>query len=272
MIRLRVSFKSILHQATRMANYSWGFLLGVTLLSACSGTKYYSAHSNHSALIPVTDTTARMQATRSAEPIARYLKPYQDSLARSMNQVLVTSAKHLQKGGPESELGNLLADLFLEEGQKRYGAPIDVAQMNSGGIRAEIPQGNVTLSNVYEIMPFDNDLVVLTLSGETMRQFIDYTIVHQDAESGMRLVVDKETRQPLEILIQGKPFDPQKTYRILVSDYVATGGDSASFLKNCLKSEPLHYLMRDAIRNYFEQKGKNHETLNPQIDGRVTLK
>ncbi len=254
-----------------MAKHSWGFLLGLSLLSACSGTRYYSAHSIHSALIPVTDTTALVTSVRSASPLADYLKPYQDSLGRSMNQVLVTSARRLKKGGPESELGNLLADLFLEEGQKRYGAPIDVAQMNNGGIRAEIPQGNVTLSNVYEIMPFDNDLVVLTLSGETMRQFIEYTAARQDAESGMRLVIDKETKKPIDILIQGKPFDPTKTYRILVSDYVATGGDSASFLKNCLKSEPLSYLMRDAIRNYFEQKGKVHETLNPQLDGRVVL-
>lgn len=254
-----------------MAKHSWIFLLGLSLLSACSGTRYYSAHSTHTALIPVTDTTAQVASSRTGGALATYLKPYQDSLGRSMNQVLVTSARRLKKGGPESELGNLLTDLFLEEGQKRYGAPIDVAQMNNGGIRADVPEGNVTLSNVYEIMPFDNDLVVLTLSGETMRQFIEYTAARQDAESGMKLVVDKETRKPLEVWIQDKPFDPQKTYRILVSDYVATGGDSASFLKNCLKSEPLNYLMRDAIRNYFTQKGQSHQILNPQLDGRVVL-
>ncbi|MFT4033351.1 MAG: 5'-nucleotidase C-terminal domain-containing protein [Siphonobacter sp.] len=253
-----------------MMNNRWAFFLGMFLLSACSSTQYFAGHALHSALIPVTDTTAA--ASKESKALATYLQTYHDSLNRSMNQILVKSAKRLHKGGVESELGDLMADLFLEQGQKHYGSPIDVAQMNTGGIRAEILAGNVTLGNVYEIMPFDNDLVVLTLSGETMKQFIDYVAARQDPQSGMRLVLDKDTRKPIEITIQGKPFDPSKTYKIVVSDYVATGGDSAVFLKNCLKSEPLHYLMRDAIRDYFIAKGQKNEVLNPQLDGRTTVR
>lgn len=265
--RSRMSFHLV-----NMHKHTWPLLLGMFVVSACSSTHYYAARSTGSALLEVTDQANPSLVSGPSSNLANYLQTYHDSLDRSMNQVLVQSAKYLKKGGVESELGDLLTDLFREQAQKRYGATIDLAHMNNGGIRAELPAGNITLRNVYEIMPFDNDLVVLTVSGETMRQFIEYLAARQDPQSGLKLVVDKETKKPLEIYVQGQPFDPQKTYRILVSDYVATGGDSAFFLKNSLKSEPLNYLMRDAIRDYFVSKGQQNQILNPQLDGRTTLR
>ncbi len=255
-----------------MHKHSWTLLLGMFVVSACSGTHYYTARSTGSALLEVTDQSNPSLVSGPGSNLAQYLQTYHDSLDRSMNQVLVQSAKYLKKGGVESELGDLLTDLFREQAQKRYGATIDLAHMNNGGIRSELPAGNLTLRNVYEIMPFDNDLVVLTVSGETMRQFIEYLAARQDPQSGLKLVLDKDTKKPLEVSVNGQSFDPQKTYRILVSDYVATGGDSAFFLKNSLKSEPLNYLMRDAIRDYFVSKGQQHQILNPQLDGRTTLR
>jgi 2',3'-cyclic-nucleotide 2'-phosphodiesterase (5'-nucleotidase family) len=99
-----------------------------------------------------------------------------------------------------------MTDIFREMGQERYGKPVDVAITNNGGIRTSFPEGNITLGNVYEVMPFDNELVVITLSGETMKKVIDYLAQWKDAQSGLKLVIDKTTNKPTEVLIGGKPL------------------------------------------------------------------
>ena len=187
-----------------------------------------------------------------------------------MNKILVVNENYLEKAKPESPLGNLMADLILDIGQKYYQKPIDAALVNYGGIRSFLPKGNITVGNVFEVMPFDNELVVLVISGETMEKLIDHCAKSGGIPlSGFRLTADKQTKKVLEATLGGQPFDPKRNYTVVLSDYMANGGDNCEFLKNPIQYTPLNLLFRDAMLEYLTQKGKQNNTLKPEIDGRI---
>ncbi|AXE18025.1 hypothetical protein DR864_09895 [Runella rosea] len=238
-------------------------------LTAC--TRYFIAKPVQLRPIAVSDTASAPSGALSLQ-IAAYLQPYRDSLETNMNTVLVKSPRRLSKGVPESELGNLMADILREMGQERLGKPVDVAITNSGGIRTDFPAGNITLGNVYEVMPFDNELVAITLSGETMQKVIEYLAQRKEPQSGVKLVIDKATNKPLEATIGGKPLDLKQTYTLITSDYMAVSSDMAAIVKNNQGFQILRYLMRDAIADYLRRKGQQNQELNPTKDGRTTVK
>lgn len=242
-------------------------LLFISLsLGAC--TKYFRVHDRQSHTTAVTDS---LPSTELSQKVNGYLNPLHDTLDARMNGVLVQSAKRLSKGQPESALGNLLADLMLETAREKTGKMIDIALTNSGGIRAELPAGGITLGNVYEIMPFDNEMVILTLSGPTMKKLIDYIAIRKDPQAGMKLVIDKATNQVIDVSINGQPLDLSRNYTVVTSDYVANGGDKAEFLKERISNEKMNLLLRDSYIEYFTKKGKKGEILDPKIDGRYKL-
>ena len=246
------------------------FILTLSVLSFTACTRYFISKPVQLRPIAISDTLAAPSSALSQQ-ISAYLQPYHDSLEARMTTVLVKSPRRLTKGGAESELGNLMADILREMGQERYGKPVDLAITNNGGIRTDFPAGNVTLGNVYEVMPFDNELVALTLSGETMQKVIDYLAQRKEPQSGLKLVIDKTTNKPIEALIGGKPLDLKGTYTLITSDYMAVSSDMAAIVKNNQGFQVLQYLMRDAIADYLRRKGKQNEELNPKKDGRTVV-
>ena len=244
------------------------FTLFVSLVSC---QRYFAPQQQQTRLLAVSDTTSATQ-TAMSQRVATYIKPYHDSLDAGMNAVLIRSTKRLAKGQPESEMGNLLCDLFLGMGCEKYGQPIDVALTNSGGIRTEWQAGNINVGNVYEVMPFDNALVVLTLSGQNMKLFVEEFARRKDPQAGMKVVIESGTNQPLETLIGGQPLDLQRNYTLITSDYVANSSDYAKIFKNRVDYKVLNYLMRDAILDYLRRKGQQNVVLDPQKDGRTSIK
>ncbi|TAF22946.1 MAG: hypothetical protein EAZ70_13510, partial [Runella slithyformis] len=230
------------------------YLSGAILLLFCfvSCTRYFAPQQPGVQLVAVGDTTSAPVSAVS-QRVAAYIKPYHDSLDAGMNTVLVQSAKRLAKGQPESELGNLLCDLFVEMGSQKYGKPIDVALTNSGGVRTEWQAGGISTGNVYEMMPFDNALVVVTLSGAQMRAFAEEFAKKKDPQAGMKIAIERGSNQVLELSVGGQPIDLQRNYTLITSDYVATSSDYAALFKNAVKYEALNYLMRDAILDYLRR-------------------
>ncbi|MDF7817997.1 5'-nucleotidase [Runella sp. MFBS21] len=245
--------------------------LAVIAVVFTSCTRYFVGKPVQLTPIAISDTISAPTSPLS-EKVSSYLRPFHDSLDARMNTVLVKSPRRLSKGLPESELGNLMADILREMGQEKYGKPVDVAITNSGGIRTDFPAGNVTLGNVYEVMPFDNELVAITVSGEVMQKVIEYVAQRKEPQSGLKLVVDKATNKPIEALIGGKSLDLQGTYTIITSDYMALSSDMASVVKTNKGFVILNYLMRDAIADYLRRKGQQNQELNPQKDGRTVVR
>lgn len=203
--------------------------------------------------------------------VARFLTPYRQGLDKTMNEVLTRSTARIEKGQPDGPLNNLLTDALLQQATQRYGKPIDCSHLNFGGIRSNLPQGNITTGSVFEVMPFDNQLVVLTVTGDMLRQMLDHFA------SGNKLVVGglraklHDGKAQAVTFTNGRTLQPGETYTIALSDYVADGGDSAGFLKNAVKRENINYLIRDALIDYFRQQGKSGQPITPTSDGRISL-
>ncbi len=207
--------------------------------------------------------------------IKSLIAPYKNVLDNEMNEVLIVSTAEATKGQPESSLGNLIADITLNESNKimlsKKMPKADICMLNNGGLRTSLPEGNITLGKIFELMPFENEIVVLTLSGSKTKGLFKYIARANGMPlSGATLVIADE--KPEQIIINGEPFDSTKTYRVATSDYLANGGDKMNFFSKPLDVSITHVKLRDAIVDYMRNENKNGKTLNPKKDGRTRNK
>lgn len=197
------------------------------------------------------------------------LKPYADSVNKSMNDIIGQVQTSLEKKQPESTLGNFMADAMLVQAKIKFNKPVDAAFVNYGGVRLQqITAGPVTRSKIYELMPFDNLIVLQTLTGTQFQQFLNNIAARGGWPcAGVQFVIDNN--KATNIIINNKPIDMNASYTIANSDYVANGGDEANLLKT-IPQQNINYLMRDALLDYvasFQQSGKK---INVQLQNRIT--
>ncbi len=126
--------------------------------------------------------------------------------------------------------------------------------LNHGGIRAILPKGNVTTRTAFEIMPFENNLVVLALKGDQILEMASDIIKQKKAHplAGMTFTISKDNTAK-NIQIQGKPLDITKTYYVATNDYLANGGDSMNFFLKALQKYDLNYKLRNVLIDYFKE-------------------
>lgn len=213
----------------------------------------------------------RMSEKQGADSgMIRFLQPYADSVHQQMNKVIAQVAVPLDKRMPESTLGNLMADAVRAGAEKMYGSAVDAAFINYGGVRiAQVPAGDLTLFRVFEMMPFDNLLVVQAVPGKIFQEFLD-TVAAKGGWpcSGVQFVI--RNRLATEVKVGGEPLDSNKVYMVANSDYVVNGGDRCYMLK-ALPQQNKGYLVRDALIDYFSAFGARGEKLSAKIENRVTL-
>lgn len=174
----------------------------------------------------------------------------------------------MEKGQPESRLGNFVADLCFDQVNRGDQFKADFCVLNNGGLRSSLPEGDIRLRNVYELMPFDNILVILELDGATTLELLDY-IAHKGgvpvANLRMRIMGDV----PRDVLIGGQPFSDKNYYRVLTSDYLAGGGDSMDFFKQAITVRSTGVPVRDAIIRQMEESRDKDQLLIINMDGRI---
>ncbi len=200
---------------------------------------------------------------------------YREALEQEMNEILAYSAHTMSRGTPEGLLNNFVADLCLEIGHDLYepndGHPIDFCLLNYGGLRASIPKGPVTLANVFELMPFENEMVVITLDTEKTLALLDYLA---EAPVGMPVsninleIIDQEVK---EVSIASEAFDTSRKYKVLTSDYLAGGGDNMTFFLEPLEKEYLGLRIRDAIIQHLRERHEQGKMIESTLDGRITM-
>lgn len=195
------------------------------------------------------------------EAMAAVIEPYKHELEGKMNTKISHTNTELNKSGDNSNLGNLLADYTFEgadEWAKNNSLPsIDAAVINIGGIRNIIPKGYITLKNIYEVMPFNNEIVIVKMSGKTIDGMFQYYLKTQQNNPISHMIIETDGGNVIsKKLINGKTIDENKTYYIATSDYLAMGGDNMFFFT---KGEmiPTGIKMRDLFLEKFKQ--------NPEI-------
>ena len=205
------------------------------------------------------------------DSINAYIKPYRDRVNHILDSTLAYAPKKITKvDGPyNTTAGNLLADIVFSEGapifKSRTGKNLDFVFLNHGGIRSIISQGKVSARTAFEVMPFENTIVVIELSGKSVKKLLAYLLESGMAHpiSGMQIVLNTDNTLA-SVKIQDKPFDENRTYFVATSDYLAAGGDSMIFFKEALSVTTIDYLIRNAMIDYF----KKVDTVAPKVDNR----
>ena len=239
-------------------------LLALALATGCQRAAYAPA----ARFVPA--TSQPVGKTQAEDPaIAALIAPYHDKVTAQMSEVLGTAPAPVLKVPGENPLANFVADLQRERASAECKQPIALGVMTNGGLRAGFPTGPVTLGAVFELMPFENELVVLEAPGPVVQQLFDYAAHVKMAISGATYTVTFDGMAK-DIRIGGRPFevnDP-RTYAIAVSDYLATGGDNLSFFK-ALTPRHTNVLLRTAIADHIRALTKAGKPVTAQVEGRV---
>lgn len=150
-----------------------------------------------------------------------------------MNAKISHTNFDLNKQGDNSNLGNLLADYTYEGAvdwaSKNKIPKIDAAVINIGGIRSTIGKGDILLKHIYEVMPFENELVIVKMKGADMQKLFNYYLETQKNNPVSKLKIETSEGKIVQALIDNSSIENSKNYYIATSDYLALGGDNMKF-------------------------------------------
>jgi 2',3'-cyclic-nucleotide 2'-phosphodiesterase (5'-nucleotidase family) len=238
-------------------------LLALALVTGCQRAPLQAT-----AHLPATTSQPVGSAIVPDAGAADYIKPYHDKVISEMQQVIGKAPVALGKNPGENPIVNFVADLQRTAASKYFkGEVIELGVMTNGGMRNALPAGDITLGNVFELMPFENELLVLDAPGPVVQQLFDYSAPIGMAVSGATYAVGAD-KKPQSILIGGQPFDPAKTYRIAISDYLAGGGDHMEFLK-AAKLRHTGLLLRTVIIDHIKGLTAAGQPVTAKVEGRV---
>jgi len=149
-----------------------------------------------------------------------------------------------------TNLANLIADSML------WKTGADVALTNGGGIRASIKPGNITIRDVLTVLPFGNTLYVIELKGSDLIKVFEYAATIPNGQGGFLQVGGAtwkaEGGKLTEVLVGGTPIDPEKVYKVVTNDYMASGGDGYTMLKD-QPGYNTFYVMADVLTEYIQK-------------------
>jgi len=243
------------------------FIIISALISAC-GVTYTSEKVSDNFYTP-----GSIDATISDSILVAEIAPYKIKMDASMTEVLAVSSEKMEKGQPESALGNFVSDLCMEVINNNPGSftanPADFCVLNNGGLRSSLPAGNILLKNAFELMPFENELVIVTLKGASMEKLFNY-ISEKGGVPVSNLRMKLNPTGYTDVNINNLPFNSEATYRVLTSDYLANGGDSMNMFGDSLSVEPTGIKVRDAIIRYLRDQKNAGQVINPKTDGRIS--
>lgn len=218
----------------------------------------------------VVQTVYKVEKTDNSDAhatITTLIAPYKAKLDAQMNTEIANCPITLTKAQPESTIGNWLADAILFQSKTYTQKKIDVAIQNYGGIRIpSISEGKLSRRTIYELMPFDNRLVLVDLNGLQLQQFFSHMATKGGWPISSTARYKIKDKTATDIHIHNEAIIPSKLYTIALPDYVANGGDQCDFLIDQPKVE-LDILIRTALLEYLEA----HPSMEAVLDGRVIL-
>lgn len=175
------------------------------------------------------------------------------------------------RGEYESLLGTFVTKLLRDQSIFYFKKEVDVAIMNHhGGLRAPINKGPITLGEVFEVMPFENEMMLLQIPGDTLVQTIQF--IGQTGRSMIWPVSYHVAASGVEnILVDGKEIDPNRMYTLSVSDYLANGGSGFELLKPLKRLDVPSLKLRDMIITEIRQQTAKGDSIHLEMLNFVTI-
>ena len=207
---------------------------------------------------------------------------------RALDELIGKLKGDLKKGGiGAGSLGNFVTDGIRAEASQKLGKPVLLAVTNGGGLRKSvIPEGDLRVRDIFELMPFENALVAFDLTGEQVLKLLRVVVSYRDAQSGARIKYRIGANKKLELeearlLIDGqeKEIDPAATYTVISIDYLwkrrsttpsETEGNY-SVLGEAKNIKPLGLTIRDALINYVKAETAAGRDIKSTLDGRFVF-
>lgn len=245
------------------------YLLCISLLAAVAlggcRKREWTVVEHRSTLIAV-DSTA--DALADSAYLAS-LAPLRARVEAEMNTVIGRAAHTLTVGQPESTLSNFAADVFRQEAGRWLGRPVDLAVVNMGGLRIDVPEGDITVGRIFELMPFENELVVLWLPGDSLLSLCDIIArVGGEGVSGLRMGI--RGGRAVHPTVGGRPIDPQASYAVATNDFLAEGNDRLTPLAGHTRLEHTGVKVRDLFIDHIRREAAQGRAIDPQLDGRIS--
>lgn len=247
-----------------MASRKLYYIIIILALSTSCSHKTWTITYSTSTKIPVNKST---DANADKNYIA-YLQPLKQKVDAQMNEVIGEAAETMTGHAPESLLSNFSADVYRQTASDITNSNVDISIVNLGGLRTEVPAGNITIRKVFELMPFENELVILWIKGDKLYQLLQYfATMGGEGVSGLRMEI--ENGMAKNITINNLPLDNNQTYSIATNDYLAGGNDNMMPLKECEKRLNTGVKVRTMLLNYIKEVTKQGNKIQSKLDGRV---
>lgn len=202
--------------------------------------------------------------------LATLVKSANDQIKPTLGEQVGTVAALVDRSrGAESKMGNLISDAI----RATYG--VDVALQNSGGLRADLNAGPATRGDVFAVLPFGNIVVTGNLKGSDLLAALENGVSDVSGSagrfiqlSGVRFAYDPAkpvgSRVLWAVLSDGKPLDPNATYKVAANDFMTVGGDGYTSLTKIANPVTREQLYEVAV-NYVKSTG----TIDPKVEGRI---
>jgi len=229
---------------------------------------------------PRPETRARLLTVDSSIPddpeVLKIIAPYEEKV-RELSKVIGRLQGGLSKSGVGGgSLGNFVTDAIRAQAQAKLGKPIVLAMVNNGGLRKnEIGAGELRASDIFELLPFENALLSLDVTGAQLTQILQ--VVTRDAQSGARIQFKWNDRDRPEF-ISGKlvdangkeqEIDPNQTYTIITIDYLMSLKSGAyAILQEGKNPTLLNLTIRDAVMNYVKAQTAAGQAVQSVVDNR----
>lgn len=244
------------------------FLSAILLVAACK---------RHAHVTEVNVSAVELNPKSSQHDSATHviIGPYKMKLDAEMNAVVARTdaAMPKEKDKVETLLGNFVADVVLDKARandpQRATAQVDMCLLNNGGLRSSLPKGNVTRGDIFSLMPFDNEIVIVTITGAKMEELLKFLAASGGLPAaGIKMGI-RADRTPGKVFINGKPLELSRNYRIATSDYLSAGGDKMAFFSSPVKIESTALKIRDALLEHCREKTANNQSIGSPLDGRL---
>ena len=195
--------------------------------------------------------------------ITEMIQPYKIELDKEMNEVIGIAGEDLVKGKLNSSMGNFFSDLLHIQAEKYTDHDIAFAINNYGGLRIpSIPRGEITKGKIFELMPFDNTMVILEMPGPSVVALCNRIAEYGGWPVSFGLTMDIVESKASNILVNGEALDLSKTYHVVMTDYVANGGDKCHFLKDLVQDNTGLFIREVFIEGIEEWSEKCQELVH----------